>query len=85
MNLTEKEVIDLAEAGEIPAYKVGGLYLRFKKEQLDLVKHKIKPNEALVSIEGTIWEKSRDFLHHNDFYILSLVVIFLLLFFIVTL
>lgn len=85
LNLTEKEVIDLAEAGEIPAYKVGGLYLRFKKEQLDQVKHKIKPNESLVSIEGTFLEKSRDFLHHNDFYILSLIVIFLLLYFIVTL
>ena len=85
LNLTEKEVIDLAQSGDIPAYKVGGVYLRFKKEQLDQVKHKIKPNQALVSIEGTFLERARDFLYHNDFYILSLVIVFLLLYFIVTL
>ena len=53
LNITEKEVIELAESGAIPAYKVGGVYLRFKKEQLDGIKHKIKPNQSLVSIEGT--------------------------------
>jgi excisionase family DNA binding protein len=85
LNITEKEVVELAENGAIPAYKVGGVYLRFKKEQLDQVKPRITPNQALVSIEGTAVEKIRDFVYHNDFYILSLVVIFLLLYFIVRL
>jgi excisionase family DNA binding protein len=85
LNLTEKEVVDLAQSGEIPAYKVGGVYLRFKKEQLDHVRHKIKPNQSLVSIEGTAFERAKDFIYHNDFYIASLVIIFLLLYFIVTL
>ena len=82
LNITEKEVIELAESGAIPAYKVGGVYLRFKKEQLDGIKHKIKPNQSLISIEGTTFEKTRDFIYHNDFYILSLVIIFSLLYFI---
>lgn len=82
LNLTEKEVIELAEDGGIPAYKVGGVYLRFRKEQLDEVKHKIKPNQSLVSIEGTLAERIGDFFYHHDFYILSLVVIFFLLHFI---
>ncbi len=85
LNITEKEVIDLAEAGNIPAYKVGGVYLRFKKEQLDQIRHRIKPNQSLVSIEGTFFERAKDFIYHNDFYLLSLIVIFFLLFFIVTL
>jgi len=82
LNITEKEVIELATSGAIPAYKVGGVYLRFKKEQLDGIKHKIKPNQSLVSIEGTSFEKVRDFVYHNDFYILSLIIIFSLLYFI---
>lgn len=82
LNITEKEIIELAEEGVIPAYKVGGVYLRFKKEQLDLIKHKVKPNQSLVSIEGTLLERVRDFVHHNDFYIFSLVIIFFLLYFI---
>ncbi|HQP91846.1 MAG TPA: helix-turn-helix domain-containing protein [Candidatus Omnitrophota bacterium] len=85
LNLTEKEIIDLSNAGDIPAYKVGGVYLRFKKEQLDLVKHKIKPNQSLVTIEGNTFEKTKDFIYHNDFYFLSLIIIFFLLYFIVTL
>ena len=72
-------------SGAIPAYKVGGVYLRFKKDQIDGVKDKIMPNQALVSIEGTTSERIRDFVYHNDFYILSLVVIFFLLYFIVKL
>lgn len=82
LNITEKEVIKLAEEGVIPAYKVGGIYLRFKKEQLDLIKHKVKPDQSLVSIEGTLLERVRDFVYHNDFYIFSLVIIFFLLYFI---
>lgn len=85
LNLTEKEVVDLAQSGDIPAYKVGGVYLRFKKEQIDHVKHKIKPNQELVSIEGTLFERTKDFIYHNDFYFASLFIIFLLLYFIVTL
>jgi excisionase family DNA binding protein len=85
LNITEKDVIELAEKGIIPAYKVGGVYLRFKKEQVDAVRSEVVPREALVSIEGTWSDKARDFIYHNDFYILSLVVIFSLLFFIVKL
>ncbi len=85
LNLTEKEVIDLSDSGDIPAYKVGGVYLRFKKEQLDQIKHKIKPNQSLVSIEGTLFERTKDFIYHNDFYFLSLIIIFFLLYFIVML
>lgn len=85
LNITEKEIVELSESGAIPAYKVGGVYLRFKKEQLDIVKHRIKPNQSLVSIEGTSRERIRDFIYHNDFYIFSLIVIFFLLYFIVQL
>ncbi|MGE5280546.1 MAG: helix-turn-helix domain-containing protein [Deltaproteobacteria bacterium] len=85
LNITEKEVIDLAEKGVIPAYKVGGVYLRFKKEQIDAVRPKIKPNATLVAVRGSFAERVRDFVYHYDFYILSLVVIGLLLYFIVTL
>jgi len=85
LNITEKEVIELAERGVIPAYKVGGVFLRFKKEQIDAVRHKIKPNATLVSIQGTFSERLRDFVYHYDFYLLSLVIIGFLLYFIVTL
>ena len=85
LNITEKEVIELAERGAIPAYKVGGVYLRFKKDQIDQVKDRIKPNQTLVSIEGTVPERVWDFVYHYDFYIFSLIIIFFLLYLIVRL
>ena len=85
LHITEKEVIDLAEKGIIPAYKVGGVYLRFRKDQLEQVRDRIKPDQSLVSIEGTVVESTRDFIYRNDFYLLSLIIIFLLLYFIVKL
>ncbi len=85
LNLTEKEVIQLAESGVIPAYKVGGVYLRFKREQLEQAKPRIKPNQSLIAIEGTFIEKISDFVYHNDFYIASFAVIMLLLYLIVKL
>ncbi|MBU1999085.1 MAG: helix-turn-helix domain-containing protein, partial [Candidatus Omnitrophica bacterium] len=35
LGVSEKEVLDLAQNSSIPAYKVGGVYLRFKKDQVD--------------------------------------------------
>ena len=43
MSLNEKEVVELAEQGKIPAYKVGGVYLRFQREQIEQYKEKAKP------------------------------------------
>ncbi len=85
LNLTEKEVIEFAQSGVIPAYKVGGIYLRFKREQLEEVRPRIKPNQSLVAIEGTTAERIIDFIYHNDFYLVSLIVILSLLYLIVRL
>ena len=34
LGISEKDVIELSENGTIPAYKIGGVYLRFKREQI---------------------------------------------------
>ena len=35
LEISEKDVLDLAESGALPAYKVGGVYLRFKPSQVE--------------------------------------------------
>ena len=35
LGISEKEVIDLAESQALPAYKIGGVYLRFKRQQIE--------------------------------------------------
>lgn len=81
LGISEKEVVDLAEKGAIPAYKIGGVYLRFKREQIQEYK---KHTRALSSKpeaaqEYPFKDKISDFFYFNDFYILAILIIVLLL------
>ncbi len=80
LGVSEKDILDLAENGAIPAYKVGGVYLRFKKEQVDEYRknhhslHHKSAEKGMVRLQ----DKIRDFFYFNDFYILAAVLIILL-------
>ena len=76
--LTEKQVIDLAEDGTIPAYKVGGVYLRFKREQVDEYRKKLRAGHKLQRV--SVKDMVLDFWYFNDFYIISFLIILALLY-----
>lgn len=88
LGISEKEVIELAEKGVIPAYKVAGVYLRFKKEQIEEIKDKMKDRllssgyDVNLKNSYTPWERISDFFYFNDFYILSFLIILIMLAFI---
>jgi len=80
LSVSEKDVLDLAESGAIPGYKVGGVYLRFKKEQVEQYKkdhghlHSKAAKEQPAGIKSGIF----DFFYFNDFYIFSITLIIIL-------
>ncbi|MEW6100849.1 MAG: helix-turn-helix domain-containing protein [Candidatus Omnitrophota bacterium] len=81
LGISEKEVVDFAEKGAIPAYKIGGVYLRFKKDQIQGFKKtaptfstKRQPQEP-----HSFKDRLSDFLYFNDFYIISILIISALL------
>ena len=79
---SEKEVVELAESGAIPAYKVGGVYLRFKKEQVQNFRKSSKAPVSKVVVakqKYTFKDSISDFFYFNDFYILAVILITLLL------
>jgi excisionase family DNA binding protein len=80
LNISEKEVMDLAETGAIPAYKVGGVFLRFRKDQVQGYQKSAYPSMTKVSLHkpAPLQEKINDFFYFNDFYILSGLLILLL-------
>ncbi|MFA5276109.1 MAG: helix-turn-helix domain-containing protein [Candidatus Omnitrophota bacterium] len=83
LGISEKEVMQLAESGAIPAYKVGGVYLRFKKEQIhEFRKLASHPSvvKGRVREKYSLGEKLKDFLYFNDFYLISALLIIFLLF-----
>jgi len=81
LGVSEKDVMDLAESGKVPAYKIGGVYLRFKREQIEEFRKSLralKPKQ-LVAEKYEAKDKINDFFYFNDFYILCGVLIILLL------
>jgi len=81
LGISEQAVIDLAESGELPAYKVGGVYLRFKREQLEEFKglNKSLVASATESEKSSFKEKISDFFYFYDFYILTILIVVLML------
>jgi len=88
LGISEKEVMDLVENKQLAAYKVGGVYLRFKKEHIDEFKksflkktnglHKHSFTQPLHARAG-FKDRVNDFFYFNDFYILSVLIILLIL------
>ncbi len=80
LNISEKEVLNLAETRAIPAYKIGGMYLRFKKEQV--LQYKKAFHHALPNTHSAknypLANRISDFFYFNDFYVLSAILIILL-------
>ncbi len=97
LGLTEEEVKRFVLRGKIPAYKIGGEFLRFKKDQVEalrgrikILKHQSVPIEKITpddvaerKTRYSAWDRIRDFLYFNDFYFLAAILIALLIFVIV--
>ena len=81
LGISEKEVIELAETGKIPAYKIGGVYLRFKYDQIEEFRkssaHSVK--RPRHSAKYPLNERISDFFYFNDFYVLAALIIILML------
>ena len=89
LGISEKEVVDLVESHKLVAYKVGGLYLRFKKEHIEEFRksfkasvNRTKPLEKYtvtpaVQAKDGLKDRVSDFFYFNDFYILSILIILL--------
>ncbi|MDD4980561.1 MAG: helix-turn-helix domain-containing protein [Candidatus Omnitrophica bacterium] len=82
LGVSEREVMDLVENGKLIAYKVGGVYLRFKREHIDEFKKSLKrqfPDKINTPHKYPFRDRLGDLLYFYDFYILSILVILLIL------
>lgn len=113
LKISEDAVKGLVSKGEMPAYKIGGLLLRFKKEQVEQYRNRAasggkeasaayanrleghldsfakgrrgRANRRVFKKQGetvsySFIERLEDFLYYNDFYILSLILLVLVIF-----
>lgn len=72
LDVDKKKIDELIEQGKLDAYKIGGSFLRFKKEQvLVLCKHVPKKSPY----ERSFFDRIKDFWGFYGFYILSALIL----------
>jgi excisionase family DNA binding protein len=87
LRLKEDQVRKLVHEGIIPAYQIGGMYLRFKEENVFALRSKFggkpvyesfKKSRKISEIKSPFISGVRDFLYFNDFYIIAgMLIVFL--------
>jgi len=95
LRMKDAELKELAESGEVSYYKIGGVYLRFKRQALDKLKQggKSKAQKPAVfreekekkrqdGINCSLLDRIKDFWYFYDFYLISFLIILALLLFI---
>ena len=92
LGISQEAVKKLVKKGELPAYKIGGTFLRFRREQIEAIQKEIpprltgasKPEGFLKPSENGAYSESQrdriaDFFYFNDFYIIAAVITFFIL------
>ncbi len=79
LSITEKKVMDLIEEEKLHAYKIANQFLRLKKSEVNELKNTGKVTTELLIYPYSTAERIRDFFYFNDFYIVCLGIITVLI------
>ena len=71
LEIDQEEIEKHLKQGKLHAYKIGGTYLRFRKEEVLTLREKISVKPK-IGANATVLSKISDFWHFNNFYIVSL-------------
>ncbi|MBL7155537.1 MAG: helix-turn-helix domain-containing protein [Candidatus Omnitrophica bacterium] len=85
--ITEEGVKELVEKGALPAYKIDGRFLRFRREQIEAIKNELsaktttrlpkRPKKEYskrsreTAYAESFSDRVSDFFYFNDFYLIS--------------
>ena len=80
LGISEKKVMDMIEAGQLQAYRIADQFLRLKRNEIMEMRSSGQIVSENIRHDYTTAEKVRDFFYFNDFYLLALIVISVLLY-----
>src|SRR3990167_1286419 len=81
LGITESELNNLAATHQVPVYKIGGIYTRFKVDDLEAYRRK-GITKGSKNCRNNNLDSIIDFFYFNDFYIYSIIIIIIILYFI---
>ena len=79
--LNDEEVMKLVREGKLNAFKIGGTYLRFDKNQVVALKTRMDVVKHAKDSRYSFWSRITDFLKFYGLYILSVAVILYVLYY----
>ena len=80
LSVTEKKVMDLIEGGQLQAYKIADQFLRLKRHEVVHMRTSGQVVSENAAPKYTAGERVSDFFYYNDFYLIALAVIGVLLY-----
>ncbi|MEW5894397.1 MAG: helix-turn-helix domain-containing protein [Candidatus Omnitrophota bacterium] len=79
LGVSERKIMDMIEADELKAYKIANQFLRLKKSEVTALQRSGTVENESVEYPYTIGDRIKDFFYFYDFYLISLVIMFLLI------
>lgn len=80
LGISERKIMDMIDAKELNAYKIANQFLRLKRLEVQAVRRSGSIQSETVQFPYTFSERLKDFFYFNDFYLVSCVIIFLLVY-----
>ena len=78
--ISEKKVMDLIEERKLQAYRIANKFLRLKKNEVLGLRNSGNIVVENIQYDYTPSEKMQDFFYYNNFYLISVAIIFILLY-----
>lgn len=82
LELSQTDLEKYLKNGKLKAYKIGGAYVRFRKEEVLLLRSELLPKKNRLAAPS-LGSLAVDFWRFNNFYIVSILIVGALLYFIV--
>ena len=78
LDVDQKDVDKLIRSKKLTAYKLGGSYLRFSKEQVVALRNSRKKHQI---VKPGFWSRTVDFWRYNGFYLFFATLLLAILYF----
>ncbi|MSR78464.1 MAG: helix-turn-helix domain-containing protein [Candidatus Omnitrophica bacterium] len=75
LDVEQSQVEKFLENGKLRAYKIGGTYIRFRKEEVLNLRFEIMPQKTKLPKKASLGGSLLEFWRFNNFYILSILIV----------
>ncbi|MDD3374942.1 MAG: helix-turn-helix domain-containing protein [Candidatus Omnitrophica bacterium] len=80
LGVSEKKIMELSDEEKLKVYRIAGQFIRFKKSDVLAIKNAGSIIAENTHYEYTPTERIQDFFYFNDFYLISIGVVFFFLY-----